>query len=219
MKFSHWLVAGCCASALVFSSVTQAQEVQLRYSNLYSKLKQNYKEGHDDVRIALFLLDQQTGKACKVYKGWMQKEEHFEELVIPANNELVVPVDKNLRQANPDVTFVIDDGVTCDMSMQVIANTEYGKHISREDIMSLVPQMNNMLSDLGGMFSSWFMPSVEGVVLHFPEQADAKIVSNQDTPFQLQDGKLVLKLSQLKANESLPLPVPPSKVTPWLPPN
>ncbi len=69
-----------------------------------------------------------------------------------------MPVDKNLRQANPDVTFVIDDGITCDVSMQVIANKDFDTSLSQNEIAQLVPQMNNMLFDLGGMFASWFMP-------------------------------------------------------------
>ncbi|MGF1786590.1 DUF2987 domain-containing protein [Photobacterium swingsii] len=217
MKVSHWLLAGMCASTLFMSQAATAQNIELRYSALHGKLKQNIKEGHDDVRIALYLVNQATGKVCDVKKGWMQKEEHYEELVIPESNELVVPVDKNLRQANPDVTFVIDDGITCDMSMQVIANTQFDDTISKSDIEKLVPQMNNMMSDLGGMFSSWFMPSVEGVVVHFSDVANKRIVTNKDNVYTIKDNKLVLQLSQLKDNEQVRLPSAPTKITPWLP--
>ncbi|PSW06231.1 DUF2987 domain-containing protein [Photobacterium lipolyticum] len=199
MKLPHWLLAGLFATSTVYAQDANAQNIEIRYSTLHSKLKQNVKEGHDDVRIALFLVNQADGEVCKIQKASMRKEKHYQELVIPESNELVVPVDKNLRQANPDVTFVIDDGITCDVSMQVIANKDFDTSLSQNEIAQLVPQMNNMLSDLGGMFASWFMPEAEGVVVHFTES------------------KTVIKLADLSQDEVLQFPQPIVKVTPWIP--
>ncbi|MDV5168773.1 DUF2987 domain-containing protein [Photobacterium rosenbergii] len=200
MKLTYWLLAGLFASTSLYAQDAAAQNIEMRYSTLYSKLKQNVKEGHDDVKIALFLLNQQDGSVCQIHKGSMRKDEHFEELVIPENNELSVPIDSNLRQANPDVTFVIDDGITCDVSMQVIAKNEYGTSIEQSEVAKLVPQMNQLLSDLGGMFSGWFMPDVEGVVVHF---------DNGDTK--------VIELSSLAVGETVSFSQPAVKVTPWIP--
>lgn len=200
MKLTHWLLAGLFASTSLYAQDTAAQNIEMRYSTLYGKLKQNVKEGHDDVKIALFLLNQQDGSVCQIHKGSMRKDKHFEELVIPDNNELTVPIDSNLRQANPDVTFVIDDGITCDVSMQVIAKNEYGTSLEQSEVAKLVPQMNQILSDLGGMFSGWFMPDVEGVVVHF---------DNGDTK--------VIELSSLAVGETVSFSQPAVKVTPWIP--
>ena len=200
MKLTYWLLAGLFASTSLYAQEAAAQNIEMRYSTLYSKLKQNVKEGHDDVKIALFLLNQQDGSVCQIHEGSMRKDKHFEQLVIPTNNELSVPVDSNLRQANPDVTFVIDDGITCDVSMQVIAKKDYGTSIDKSEVAKLVPQMNQMLSDLGGMFSGWFMPDVEGVVVHF---------GNGETQ--------VIELSSLADDQSVSFAQPAVKVTPWIP--
>ncbi|PSW13303.1 DUF2987 domain-containing protein [Photobacterium rosenbergii] len=200
MKLTYWLLAGLFASTSLYAQEAAAQNIEMRYSTLYSKLKQNVKEGHDDVKIALFLLNQQDGSVCQIHEGSMRKDKHFEQLVIPTNNELSVPVDSNLRQANPDVTFVIDDGITCDVSMQVIAKKDYGTSIDQSEVAKLVPQMNQMLSDLGGMFSGWFMPDVEGVVVHF---------GNGETQ--------VIELSSLADDQSVSFAQPAVKVTPWIP--
>lgn len=200
MKLTHWLVAGLFASTSLYAHDASAQNVEMRYSTLYSKLKQNIKEGHDDVKLALFLLNQQDGSVCQIHKGSMRKDEHYEELVIPENNELRVPIDSNLRQANPDVTYVIDDGITCDVSMQVIAKQDYGTSIQQADVAKLVPQMNQILSDLGGMFSGWFMPDVEGIVVHF-DSGDSKVI----------------ELSTLAEGETITFHRPAVKVTPWIP--
>ena len=229
MKLTHWLLAGLMASTSLYANTAAAQEVGMRYSTLFSKLKQNVKEGHDDVKIAFFLLDQRDGSVCDVHKGWMQKDEHYEALVIPESNELDIPVDNNLRQANPDVTFVIDDGITCDVSMQVIARDHFESSLSHADVARLVPQMQVMLSDLGGMFSDWFMPSVEGVVVHLAPQrtASGTLSSAQPTLIQLTNGtqvtvtdnKAVLKLADLTMEETVTFPSSIVKVTPWLPRN
>jgi len=217
MKLTHWLLAGMFATASVYAKDAAAQDIEMRYSSLYGKLKQNVKEGHDDVRIAFFLLNQKNGDVCAIRKGSMRKEKHYEELVIPENNELVVPIDPNLRQANPDVTFVIDDGITCDLSMQVIANKEYGKSINQAEIAELAPQMNSLLSDLGGMFSSWFMPEVTGVVVHFADGVNEPIRLAAGNAIIVKNNKAVVKLAELADGEEVQLPQSAVKVTPWIP--
>ncbi|UXI02714.1 DUF2987 domain-containing protein [Photobacterium sp. TY1-4] len=217
MKLGHWLLAGMLASATVYAQDVAAQNIELRYSALYGKLKQNVKEGHDDVRIALFLLEQNTGEVCRIHHGSMRKDKHYEELVIPASNELLVPIDNNLRQANPDVTFVIDDGITCDMSMQVVANQTYGQQISRAEIAALTPQMDQLLADLGGMFSSWFMPEVGGVVLHFDQEIADGLSTSQGKTIAVNQRKAVIKLAELSEGEVVSFPFPANKVTPWIP--
>lgn len=217
MKLTQWLLAGLVATTSFYVQDVAAQNIDMRYSVLYGKLKQNVKEGHDDVKIAFFLLDQRDGRVCKIQKGWMQKDEHYEDLTIPESNELAVPVDTNLRQANPDVTFVIDDGITCDVSMQVIAKSHYGEQINQSDIQSLVPQMDQILSELGGMFSSWFMPAVEGVVVHFEHPLTEAIALANGTKAQIQGNRLILKLADLQTGEQIQLPHTAVKVTPWIP--
>lgn len=217
MKYTHWLLVGCLAGSAMMTSTAFAQNIEMRYSTLFGKLKQNAVEGHDDVKIAFYLLDQRDGSVCKIHKGWMQKDKHYEELNIPADNALDVPLDSNLRQANPDVTFVVDDGITCDVSMQVIATSEYGRQISQAQVQSLAPQMDKLLSDLGGMFSKWFMPKVGGVVLHFDQPLQAGIILASGNVAEAQGNKVILKLDALSAGEVVKLPDDVVKVTPWIP--
>ncbi|MGF1683520.1 DUF2987 domain-containing protein [Photobacterium minamisatsumaniensis] len=221
MKLTHWLFAGLFASTSLHAQQDviepATQKIEMRYSTLYGKLKQNVKEGHDDVKIAFFLLDQRDGSVCEIHKASMRKDAHYEELSIPASNEMSVPVDNNLRQANPDVTFVIDEGITCDVSMQVIAKGSYGNQISQTDVAVLTPQMNQLLSDLAGMFSGWFMPEVAGIVVHFAEPLSQPVTFSNGQQAEIQGKTLILPLSSLGENELLTLEQPVVKVTPWVP--
>ncbi len=209
-------LAVSCLSFLSSSSV-QAQDVNIRYSALYGKLKNNLKEGHDDVNIRLYLIDQ-TGQICHVHKASMRKDEHYEELTIPADYALSIPLDSNLRQANPDVTFVIDDGVTCDVSMQILAENYQPKVLEQAYIEAIVPQMNTMMADLGGMFSQWFMPKAEGVVITLKDRSFNKALTlKTGKTLKFNSGVARVHLNDLVEDESINLSKEIEKISPWIP--
>lgn len=194
-----------------------SQDVQIRYSSLYGKLKNNLKEGHEDVNIRLYLVDQQ-GNTCKIHKASMRKDKHYEDLVIPADYALSIPLDSNLRQANPDVTFVIDEGITCDVSMQILGLNYKPNSLSKEYIASIVPQMNVMMTDLGGMFSNWFMPKAEGVVVTLSDpNVDQTIVLENGKTISFIEGIGKIKPDDLSANETLRFTQSIEKISPWIP--
>ncbi|TOE44892.1 hypothetical protein CGJ44_22580, partial [Vibrio parahaemolyticus] len=45
------------AALLLSSPITHAQEYMFTYSKLYTQLKNNTKEGHDDVKVGVFFVD------------------------------------------------------------------------------------------------------------------------------------------------------------------
>ncbi|MDD1780732.1 DUF2987 domain-containing protein [Enterovibrio sp. ZSDZ35] len=202
--------------AAVISVPVAAAQVELRYSKLYSQLKHNYGENHPDVKIGYFLISPETGNVCEITKAWMIKKEHSEVFTIPPSQELPLPIDNHLRQVNPDVFIeTAGDGV-CDVSYQVMANTAFDEAISAEDIQSLVPQMTAMMKDLGGMFASWFMPDVEGVMVHFAEPVSSLSTSNGRS-IEVNGKVAVIRLDELKQGETIAFSQPPLKVTPWIP--
>lgn len=73
------------AALMLAAPATQAQEYMFTYSKLYTQLKNNNKEGHDDVKVGVFFVNADTKQLCNIEKAWMEKEEHYEEFVIPAS--------------------------------------------------------------------------------------------------------------------------------------
>ncbi|WP_318443081.1 DUF2987 domain-containing protein [Photobacterium leiognathi] len=210
------IFAVSCLSFLSSANV-QAQDVNMRYSALYGKLKNNLKEGHDDVKIRLYLVDK-AGQTCHVHKASMRKDEHYEELTIPADYALSIPLDSNLRQANPDVTFIIDDGITCDVSMQILAENYQPKVLEQAYIEAIVPQMNTMMADLGGMFSQWFMPKAEGVVITLKDRTFNKTLAlKTGKTLNFNSGVARVHLNDLAENESINLSKEIEKISPWIP--
>ena len=203
-------------SLLCLALPVKAEQYRFTYSKLYYQLKVNQKEGHEDVRMALFFNDSQTGKACQITKAWMEKEEHYEEFTIPTNQELPLPIDNNLKSANPLVYIQTEEGKQCDISMEVLANTPLTDSVSFDELMLLTTQMDAMLSDIGGMFSKYFMPDVEGVRFVFSDAVTSGIKVSNGVIIPVENGKATVDLREFNKEISFELPATPLKVTPWL---
>ncbi len=204
-------------TALSFSPAIAAQEFMFTYSKLFYQLKSNTSEGHDGVRLALFFNDAKTGKACTITKAWMEKEEHYEEFVIPDSQELPLPLDNNLKSANPLVYIQVEDNKQCNISLEVLASNPIESPVAVSSLIELKPQMQTMLSEIGGMFSRWFMPEVQGVIMTFNTIEQGQVRVSNGKFVDIIDHKAFIKFESYNVTDTLILPTQPDKVSPWLP--
>ncbi len=170
MKSKSYLLLA--SLALTISTPVMAQQYMFTYSKLFSQMKSNTKEDHPDVKMGIFFIDAQSKQNCVIEKAWMEKEEHYEELKTGPGYELLVPLDNNLRQANPLVFVDTPQDKRCDFSMVVMAKKPFEGKVAYQEVEVLLPQMQAMLEQLGGMFASWFTPAVEGVTLEFSPETE-----------------------------------------------
>ncbi len=205
------------AALLLSSPITHAQEYMFTYSKLYTQLKNNTKEGHDDVKVGVFFVDARTKQLCAIEKAWMEKEEHYEEFVIPASKELPLPIDKNLKSANPLVFVHTPKDSRCDYSLVVMTKEPLQGSVSYEQLKPLMPQMQSMLEDLGGMFAGWFTPEVQGVTMAFANELNGKIVFSNGQEKAIVNGKVQVALSEIGEGGTITLPEPTMRVLPYLP--
>ncbi|WMN62338.1 DUF2987 domain-containing protein [Vibrio parahaemolyticus] len=205
------------AALLLSSPITHAQEYMFTYSKLYTQLKNNTKEGHDDVKVGVFFVDARTKQLCAIEKAWMEKEEHYEEFVIPASKELPLPIDKNLKSANPLVFVHTPKDSRCDYSLVVMTKEPLQGSVSYEQLKPLMPQMQSMLEDLGGMFAGWFTPEVQGVTMEFANELNGKIVFSNGQEKAIVYGKVQVALSEIGEGGTITLPEPTMRVLPYLP--
>lgn len=205
------------AALMLAAPATQAQEYMFTYSKLYTQLKNNNKEGHDDVKVGVFFVNADTKQLCNIEKAWMEKEEHYEEFVIPASKELPLPIDKNLKSANPLVFVQTPIDTRCDYSLVVMTKEPLQGNVSYEQLAPLMPQMQSMLEDLGGMFAGWFTPDVQGVTMEFSNGLDSTISFSNGTEKPIVNGKVQVALSEIGEGETMTLPEPTMRVLPYLP--
>lgn len=207
-------ISATTLSLLCLALPVKAEQYRFTYTKLYYQLKVNQKEGHEDVRMALFFNDAQTGKACQITKAWMEKEEHYEEFTIPSNQELPLPIDNNLKSANPLVYIQTEEGKQCDISMEVLANKSFRGSVSAKELKELTIQMDAMLADIGGMFSKYFMPDVEGVTFVFSDTVTKGVSTSTGELLPLNNGKVTIDLRKYSDDVKFELPTEVSKVTP-----
>lgn len=205
------------AALMLAAPATQAQEYMFTYSKLYTQLKNNNKEGHDDVKVGVFFVNADTKQLCNIEKAWMEKEEHYEEFVIPASKELPLPIDKNLKSANPLVFVQTPIDTRCDYSLVVMTKEPLQGNVSYEQLAPLMPQMQSMLEDLGGMFAGWFTPDVQGVTMEFSNGLDSTISFSNGTEKPIVNGKVQVALSEIGEGGMMTLPEPTMRVLPYLP--
>lgn len=164
-----------------------------------------------------FFVDAKTKQICMIEKAWMEKEEHYEEFVIPASQELPLPVDKNLKSANPLVFVDTPKDTRCDYSLVVMTKEPLQGNVSYDQLKPLLPQMQTMLEDLGGMFAGWFTPEVQGVTMEFANQLNDKVIFSNGTEKPIVNGKIQVALSEIGQGGTMTLPEPTMRVLPYLP--
>ncbi|EGQ7952914.1 DUF2987 domain-containing protein [Vibrio vulnificus] len=207
----------CTALSSFVATPVSAQEYMFTYSKLFSQLKNNTKEGHEDVKVGIFFVNPQTKQLCDIEKAWMEKEEHYEEFMIPASKELPLPVDNNLKSANPLVFVQTPQDMRCDYSLVVMTKQPLQGKVTYAQLEPLMPQMKTMLDDLGGMFSSWFTPDVEGVTMEFADQLNDMITFSNGQKKAIVNGKVQVALSEIGEAGYMVLPQPTMRVLPYLP--
>ncbi|MCK8077391.1 DUF2987 domain-containing protein [Vibrio sp. 1CM2L] len=202
--------------SLGVSLPASAQEYMFTYSKLYTQLKNNTKEGHDDVKVAVFFVDQQAQQTCHISKAWMEKEEHYEELKVSPANELLLPVDQNLRSANP-LIFVQTQEQECAYSLVVMTQEPLVGTVEVAQIENLLPQMQAMLEDVSGMFSGWFTPDIQGLTLEFANKLEGNIELSNGKQLPIKEGRAKFTLEELNGSDSITLPEPTVRVLPYIP--
>ncbi|MDT8825302.1 DUF2987 domain-containing protein [Vibrio vulnificus] len=207
----------CTALSSFVVTPVAAQEYMFTYSKLFSQLKNNTKEGHEDVKVGIFFVNPQTKQLCDIEKAWMEKEEHYEEFMIPASKELPLPIDNNLKSANPLVFVQTPQDLRCDYSLVVMTKQPLQGKVTYAQLEPLMPQMKTMLDDLGGMFSSWFTPDVEGVTMEFADQLNDMITFSNGQKKAIINGKVQVALSEIGEAGYMVLPQPTMRVLPYLP--
>lgn len=201
---------------LAWSTSVSAQEYMFTYSKLYSQLKYNAEAAFSDVEAGIYFVDADTRKLCAIDKAWMEKEEHYEELAISETNQVLLPLDGNLKQANPLVFVQTPRDRRCDFSVVVKSRQPLEGRVSYQQAVEYLPQMQAMLENLGGMFASFFTPDVEGLTLEFGQQTGEVILSN-GTRVAIENGKARILLADIAPDGYFDLPTATSRVLPWLP--
>ncbi|MDR9830572.1 DUF2987 domain-containing protein [Vibrio sp. FNV 38] len=209
-------IAALCGGLLAPSVFAYQQDYRFTYSKLYTQLKNNLEEGHDSAQLGVFFVSVENGLPCPLSKAWMEKEEKYETLEASPSHELLLPLDSHLRQANPLVFVEIDQPIQCDFSMVVMSKESMTGEVGYEQLTILQADMQQLLGELGGMFSRWFTPNVEGVTLEFAlSSGEINISNGQSVP--IVNHRASIDLRNFSPTDSLNIPESTLRVMPYIP--
>lgn len=196
---------------------TQAQEYMFTYSKLFSQLKHNTKEQYPDVKVGIFFVNAESKQRCTIEKAWMEKEAHYELLSSNETHELLLPLDNHLRQANPLVFINTPSDQRCDFSVVVMTRQPLEGRVDYQELERLLPQMQSLLQELGGMFARWFTPHVAGVTLEFAKDIHGQVTLSSGERLPIIDGKVQIMLDHIGKEGWIRLPASTQRVLPFLP--
>jgi hypothetical protein len=201
---------------VAITHTASAEEYQFTYSKLYSQLKYNESEQHTQARVGLFFIDQAKQRTCHITKAWMETGKHFETLTTNQHHELIVPIDNNLRQANPLVNIITDTD-NCAVAMQVMAKNQLSNSVSYRELKLIRDDMQALLNDLSGMLSSWFSaPNLTGLTVEFADTPSSWINTSTGKTIKIEQGRAMIDLTQWSEDTQFILPTLTSKITPYI---
>ncbi len=217
MKMKKITALLCATTIFGYIPALSAQEYRFTYSKLFSQLKYNVSEKHEKVKTGIFFVDADTNALCDIEKAWMEKEEKYQDLTPNQGKELIIPLDNNLREANPLIFVQTPWDKRCDFSMVVMTREPLSGKVYYNQIEALLPQMQSLLEDLGGMFAAWFTPKVEGLTFEFPEGTKGSILFSNGRAAEITAGRAHVLLSDLQPDDYITLPQKTIRVLPWIP--
>jgi hypothetical protein len=209
---NKWIAPLC----IFIAFQTQATEYRFSYSELYSKLKYSIKEEYTSVGTGVYFVNPTTQLPCHIDKSWMEKEQHYEELNFPRSGKLPLPLDDNLKNANPLVYVHTDANNQCDYSVALVANEPYTKQVNADYLEVVIPEFQLLLEDISGMFSSWFAPTVSGVTLEFIDIESGKVALSNGQTLSIAGHRAHITLKDLRNGVVATLPESPSRIMPYI---
>lgn len=209
---NKWIAPLC----MLLCFQAQATEYRFSYSELYSKLKYSLKEEYTAVGTGVYFINPTTQLPCSIEKSWMEKEAHYETISFPPSGKLPLPLDGNLKSANPLVYVHTDSTTQCDYSVALVANEPYALDIHSDYLEVVIPEFQLLLEDISGMFSRWFAPTISGITLEFIELETGEVTLSNNQTLPITGHRAHITLADLKDGVVATLPTSPSRIMPYI---
>lgn len=198
----------------VFANQGEADyDYRFSYSQLYSQLKYSQDADFPKLTMGLYFVAPTSGERCEIQDAWMEKEAHFERLSANADRSLALPIDSNLKKANPLVYIKLVQGDSCNISMVARAKENLNQ-VSLQQMKPIVNQMQGLYQKLVGSFGD--APNVIGLTFEFKQPLTQTIETTQGQRLTIDNGRLQVPLSSLAENEIVHLPSQSVRILPYI---
>jgi hypothetical protein len=163
----------------IAASSAVAKEFVMSYDGFYDRLKVVNKGDFQYARVNFYISDIGTNEVCSIKSGTILTEKNEYPLNYTDKAQLLLPFDKQLDTDKAVIVVQPKNPVhDCQLKLQIEANELDGLALSKQSLLVINNELEELLTDLSGFFVSklmWFLlPEQKGVVVTFktPKQFD-----------------------------------------------
>lgn len=163
----------------IAASSAVAKEFVMSYDGFYDRLKVVNKGDFQYARVNFYISDIGTNEVCSIKSGTILTEKNEYPLNYTDKAQLLLPYDKQLDTDKAVIVVQPKNPVhDCQLKLQIEANELDGLALSKQSLLVINNELEELLTDLSGFFVSklmWFLlPEQKGVVVTFktPKQFD-----------------------------------------------
>ena len=202
----------------VAASSAVAKEFVMSYDGFYDRLKVVNKGDFQYARVNFYISDIGTNEVCSIKSGTILTEKNEYPLNYTDKAQLLLPFDKQLDTDKAVIVVQPQNPVhDCQLKLQIEANELEGLALSKQSLLVINNELEELLTDLSGFFVSklmWFLlPEQKGVVVTFktPKQFDDERITCEKSVcyFEVNDSWEDNTTVLADINEVV-------KVTPWI---
>ncbi|OLF80002.1 hypothetical protein AWH60_01085 [Pseudoalteromonas haloplanktis] len=202
----------------VAASSAVAKEFVMSYDGFYDRLKVVNKGDFQYARVNFYISDIGTNEVCSIKNGTILTEKNEYPLNYTDKAQLLLPFDKQLDTDKAVIVVQPKNPVhDCQLKLQIEAKELDGLALSKQSLLVINHELEELLTDLSGFFVSklmWFLlPEQKGVVVTFktPKQFDDERITCEKSVcyFEVTDSWEENTTVLADINEVV-------KVTPWI---
>ncbi|MBT1063692.1 DUF2987 domain-containing protein [Bowmanella sp. Y26] len=208
------MIAGLLAISATLPAL--AEPLELDYSTLYSHTRKLDKDELSALQFAFGFMHHQTKQMCHLESAYLHTQKQDIAIEITPEQRFTVPSEKALSLAKAVARFELREPVNqCDMSVQLETKPAYLKSSYDLSELKAVNEQYTEFFDSMGSFLSFMMPSVKGIVLHFPPQTEGSVrVGGMLEPsLRIENGELSLDEQWLNKSQRIEFPTKPYRIT------
>lgn len=206
-------------SALVSVFSVSAETLSLNYEGFYDRMKVVKDDDYSLVDMQFTLVTERDSKPCPVKEGLLLTETTEQNILIKEDNkQIFLPFDKQLDSDKAILTFNIPGPARCTLSMQVISTLPMQKNLDVSKLQEVRNQFEALYDDLAGIFVSWLLPDVQGVILDFDGlEASTPALKQTHPAVSCQLNRCFVTLNQeAKLPATLTFTATPTVIRPWI---
>ena len=145
----------------VAASSAVAKEFVMSYDGFYDRLKVVNKGDFQYARVNFYISDIGTNEVCSIKSGTILTEKNEYPLNYTDKAQLLLPFDKQLDTDKAVIVVQPQNPVhDCQLKLQIEANELEGLALSKQSLLVINNELEELLTDLSGFFVSklmWFL--------------------------------------------------------------